>query len=173
MQKLILTSLFIALLAVSCNDAGQKEENVRYSQDSEEINTLKAAISDYEKGNWESYKSHYADTAKVYQNSNEARSIDEIVTTHQNEIAGLSSYSLSDDTEEYEMVVTDDDETWVNYWGDWKATLSGNNKEVLIPVHLTARFINGKIVAEHGYWDNSIMMMAMQESDTTKTDTIK
>lgn len=172
MQKYILIGLFIGLLA-ACNDPGQKEEEVRYSQKSDEINTLKAAISDYEKGNWESYRSHYADTAKVYQNSNEGRSIDEIVTTHQNEIASLSSYNLLDDSEEYEMVVTDDGETWVNYWGDWEARLSGSNKEVLIPVHLTARFINGKIVSEHGYWDNSIMMMAMQESDTTATDTIK
>lgn len=172
MRKLILFSFFMGLLAVSCNDTNQKEENVRYSQDSEEINTLKAVISDYEKGSWESYKSHFADTARVYQNSNDGRSIDEIVTRHQNNTASLSNYNLIDDSEEFEMVVTDDDETWVNYWGNWEATLKGNNKKVLIPIHLTARFIDGKIVEEHGYWDNSIMMMAMEEADTTKTDSI-
>jgi hypothetical protein len=32
-----------------------------------------------------------------------------------------------------------------------------------IPVHLTAQFIDGKIVREYGYWDNGPIILAIQE----------
>ncbi|TBW28914.1 nuclear transport factor 2 family protein [Gramella sp. KN1008] len=172
MKKLIIIGLLIGLFSVSCNDANKKEEKLRYTQDSEEINTLKSAISDYEKGDWQSLKSHYADTAQIFHNSTEGQSIDAVISAHKETLSGLSNYKFADEDEEYEMVVTDEDNTWVNYWGDWTGTISGSNQEVIIPVHLTAQFKDGKIVREHGYWDNSVMMMAMQESDTTATDTI-
>ncbi|CAL65956.1 nuclear transport factor 2 family protein [Christiangramia forsetii] len=164
MKKLIIIALATMLVA-SCNN-GNKEEEVRYSQDSEEINTFKAAIQDYEKADWEAMKKHYADTAQVFHNTNDGKSIADIIKGHKEDGANLSSYSFIDEENEYEMVLTDDGNTWVNFWGDWKATLSGSGKEVIIPVHLTAQFENGKIAREHGYWDNSIMIMAMQETDS-------
>lgn len=172
MRKLIIIGLLVGLISSSCNDAGKKEE-VRYTQDSEEINTLKAAINDYEKGDWQSLKSHYADTAQIFHNTQKGANIDAVITSHKESLNGLSNYGFLDEDEEFEMVVTDEDHTWVNYWGDWKGTISGSEQEIIIPVHLTARFENGKIVREHGYWDNSAMMMAMQDADTTKTDTIQ
>lgn len=173
MKKLIIVFL-VSVITVSCND-GKKEEKVRYTQDSEEINTMKAAIEDYEKSDWEAMKKHYADTAQIFHNSKEGKRINDIVKAHEQELAGLSSYGFDDKEEDYEMVLTDDGHTWVNYWGDWKATVSGSNKEVIIPVHLTARFENGKIVREHAYWDNSIMMAAMEEMDSAqiKQDSIQ
>jgi hypothetical protein len=70
--------------------------------------------------------------------------------------------------EEYEMVVTDDKETWVNFWGLWKGTMKSTNKEYDIPFHITTRFIDGKIVEEYGYWNNSEIVSDLQqlESDT-------
>ncbi|MCG9972735.1 nuclear transport factor 2 family protein [Christiangramia crocea] len=171
MKKLIILSLFIGLISWSCKDANEDKE-LRYTQDSEEINTLKAAISDYEKGDWESMKSHYADTAQIFHNSKEGQDIDATINSHKESLTGLSNYGFLDEEEEFEMVLTDDDHTWVNYWGDWQGTISGSNEEIIIPVHLTARFVDGKIVREYGYWDNSAMMMAMQTADTTRTDTI-
>jgi hypothetical protein len=32
-----------------------------------------------------------------------------------------------------------------------------------VPTAATYRFIDGKIAAEHGYWDNSIMRRALEE----------
>jgi hypothetical protein len=46
-----------------------QEQTKRYTQTSPEIDHLKAAIADYEAGNWEGYMSHYADTAKIYHNT--------------------------------------------------------------------------------------------------------
>ena len=64
---------------------------------------------------------------------------------------------------EYEMVVTDKGETWVNFWGLWQGRLKANNQLYEIPVHLTAQFIDGKIVKEFGYWDNSPIILAFQQ----------
>lgn len=174
MKKLILIFI-ISFIAVSCNEGNKEEEKMRYTQDSEEINTLKAAISDYENGNWDAMKKHYADTAQIFQNTTTGTNISEIVKTHQESVSDLDSYGFDAGENEFEMVVTDDGNTWVNFWGDWKGTISGTGKEVTIPVHLTAQFENGKIVREHGYWDNAIMMMATEEMDSTmkKQDSIK
>jgi hypothetical protein len=35
-------------------------------------------------------------------------------------------------------------------------------------VHITARFINGKIIAEHGYWNNTDIVLAIRESESSK-----
>jgi len=170
MKKLLIVFL-IAVISVSCND--EKKEEVRYTQDSEEINNLKAAIKDYEDASWETMKKHYADTAKIYHNSKQSQNFKQIADGHQQSNAGLSSYGFVDEDDEFEMVLTDDKNTWVNYWGTWTATIKENNKEVTIPVHLTARFLNGKIVEEHGYWDNGIMVAAMQEMQAAKQDSIE
>ena len=170
MKKLLIV-LLISVIATSCND-GKKEE-VRYTQDSKEINTLKAAIQDYEDANWEAYQKHYADTAKIYHNSKESVGSKQQVDRHKENISSLSAYGFVDEDDEYEMVLTDDKNTWVNYWGTWKGTIAENSQEVTIPVHLTARFVDGKIVEEHGYWDGGIMMAAMQEMQAAKQDSIQ
>ncbi|WP_417238068.1 hypothetical protein [Bizionia sp.] len=55
------------------------------------------------------------------------------------------SWKYNPEDVEYEMVITDEGETWVNFWGDWRARLKENDKEYIIPVHITARFLNDKI----------------------------
>ena len=165
MKKLFLV-LLVAIFAIGCNEPKEKEEAVRYTQDSEEINTLKAAIKDYENGNWDAMKKHYADTAQIYHNGSGAMSIDTVIKNQRQGVEDFSSYGFVPEENDYEMVLTDDGHTWVNYWGDWTATFAGTDKKITVPVHLTARFENGKIVREHGYWDNSIGMMAAQSLDT-------
>ena len=66
------------------------------------------------------------------------------------------------------MVLTDDGKTWVNFWGTWKGTLAGNNKEITLAVHLTAQFIDKKIVQDHGYWDASEVVLSLQEIEAAK-----
>jgi len=166
MKKSLLIFL-ISSMIVSCNDGNTEKEKIRYTQDSEEINTLKAVIQTYEDADWEAYEKYYADTAKIFHNSEQGLSYKEAAKMHSENISGLSSYGFEDENDDFEMVVTDDDETWVNYWGIWKGILANSEQEITIPVHLTARFINGEIVREYGYWDNSEMMMTMQELDST------
>ncbi|WP_321538289.1 nuclear transport factor 2-like protein [Flavobacterium piscinae] len=70
-------------------------------------------------------------------------------------------FSYVVEKEEYEMVVTDKGETWVNFWGLWKGTIKTTNKVYEIPFHNTARFVDGKIVEEYGYWNNSEIVTDM------------
>ncbi|TRO66747.1 nuclear transport factor 2 family protein [Christiangramia sabulilitoris] len=164
MKKIIIV-LLISMIAVSCNEEKKDKENLRYTQDSEQINVLKAAIKDYVDADWEAMKKHYADTAKIFHNTKDGISISQVVQNHQQQLEAFSDYGLVSGEDEFEMVVTDDGNTWVNYWGDWKATVKGTDTEIIVPIHLTAQYENGKIVREYGYWDNGIVMTAMQEMD--------
>ena len=49
------------------------------------------------------------------------------------------------------------------FLGKWEGTLKENNKTVVLPVHLSVRVLDGKIVQENGFWDNSIMQTALRE----------
>ena len=164
MKKFVLLVLTFALF-IAC-----KTETVRYTQNSPEIDTYKKAHNDYESGNWDSLKSHYADTAKLYFNATDKnpKTVDESIEQDKKDLLAFSSYGIVDESTEYEMVVTDDGETWVNFWGVWKGTLAANNQTLEIPVHLTAQFVNGKIVKEHGYWDNAPIVAALQEIEAAK-----
>jgi ketosteroid isomerase-like protein len=53
------------------------------------------------------------------------------------------------------MITTDKGETWINFWGLWRGEMKSSGKTYDIPSHITAQFIDGKIVKEYGYWDNS------------------
>ncbi|HET8803450.1 MAG TPA: nuclear transport factor 2 family protein [Aequorivita sp.] len=170
MKKLLFLGLAIVLSVTAC----QKQEK-RYTQQSPEIDTYKKSIEAYEKRDWEAMASHYADTAKIMNNVTEknGQNLTELIATNKEDATIFSSWDFVDGESEYEMVVTDDGETWVNFWGLWQGTLKANNKMHEIPVHLTAQFIDGKIVKEFGYWDNSKIladMQAMQKAEESAAE---
>lgn len=158
MKKVLRLVLVIAAIA------GCKNE-VRYTQNSPEIETYKKVIKDYEMANWASFATHYADTVKIVYNTIEknAKTLAQAISQNNEDIAALSSYNYIAEESEYEMVVTDKGETWVNFWGLWQGRLKANDQLYEIPVHLTAQFIDGKIVKEFGYWDNSSIAMELQK----------
>src|SRR5690606_16459041 len=101
-----------------------------------------------------SLATHYADTAKIANNVIEEKAFNVSQFIERNkEDADMFSWVV--EKEEYEMVVTDKGETWVNFWGLWKGTMKSTGKVYDIPFHNTVRFIDGKIVEEFGYWNNS------------------
>ncbi|GAA3608561.1 hypothetical protein Q4Q39_09840 [Flavivirga amylovorans] len=63
MKKLLLL-LFTVIIFIACEKKPQ-----RYFAESTEIETLKAGIKAYESGDWDTWKSHFADTAKIFVNS--------------------------------------------------------------------------------------------------------
>lgn len=160
MKKIIFIILTFALF-ISC----QKTNQVRYTQNSPEIDTYKQLLKDYEMGNWEAMTVHYADTAKIYSNATEKnpKTISESIEEDKKNSVVFSSYGYIPDSMEFEMVVTDDGETWVNFWGVWQGRLAANNKLFEIPSHMTVQFVNGKIVKEHGYWNNTEMVLELME----------
>ena len=148
MKKLILLG-FAALLFIGC-----KQEQ-RYFADSAEINTAKAGIAAYESGDWEKWRSHFADTAKIYVNSVKGVSAAEREKDLKAAVSTLASYGFDKEKEYVEMVLDKDKETWVYYWSTWNGE-SKANKKITVPVHLAMRFIDGKIVTEHVYFDNTV-----------------
>lgn len=158
MKKLLIVPLALVIF-ISCEKKAE-----RYTQASAEIETFKAVIADYEAGNWEAWASHYADTAKIYHNTKDQFVASKEMATRFMEMnANLATYGFIKDEGDIEMVVTDEGNTWVNFWGQWQGTLKANNQVIDIPVHLTAQFVDGKVVEEHAYYDNAVMMTAMME----------
>jgi len=154
-----------ALMLVGCQQTKEEAapQEVRYTQQSAEIDSYKAGIRAYEKGDWDGYRATYSDTVSIYRNNpDKAYNTDETVAIFTEQAVAFSQYGFDPEEEEFEMVKTDDGHTWVNYWGLWTATIAANEQEVKVPVHLTARFVDGKIVREYGYWDNSIVDSAME-----------
>lgn len=159
MKKLILLGI-ATLLFVAC------KQEVRYTQNSPEIDTYKKVMEDYKTQNWEDYPKHYSDTCKIMNNvtKDKAKTVAQAIEQSKDD-AKLFTWVVEDD--EYEMVVTDKGETWVNYWAIWKGTMKSTNKVYQIPFHNTVRFIDGKIVREYGYWDNSEIVTDMLSKPET------
>ncbi|WP_295181979.1 hypothetical protein [uncultured Christiangramia sp.] len=162
-------------LLISCDQNNKKEEKIRYTQDSEQINTFKNVLQNYENGEWDEYQSHFADSVELFYNSRESIDVSAAVAMHKQNNSALSSYDFVDSENEFEMVVTDAGETWVNFWGEWEGTIAENDSMIVIPVHITARFEDGKIVKEYLYFDNAGMndALRMLEESRSMQDSIE
>lgn len=151
MKNLFLLGLVLAHF-IACQEKPQ-----RYFADSAEIETLKAGVKAYENGDWDKWKSHFSDTAKIFVNSIKPLTVEKRQEGLQGITADMSSYGFNHDKEYVEMVLDKEDETWVYYWATHTATFAASNKEVSFPVHLSVQFVDGKIVEEHVYFDASSM----------------
>ena len=170
MKKLFLLGLAIVLTATACEKAEK-----RYTQQSPEIDTYKQVIDAYENKNWEAMASHYADTAKIINNvvEEEGITLSESIAINKEDEALFSSWNYVDGESEYEMVVTDEGKTYVNFWGLWKGTLTANNQTYTIPTHITAQFVDGKVVKEFGYWDVSKIIVDMRVREEMEKSTVE
>ncbi|MFD2098200.1 nuclear transport factor 2 family protein [Flagellimonas iocasae] len=156
-KKILFLCASMVLILTAC-----KQGPVRYTQNSAEIDIVKKLISNYDSKNFDT--SMYADSSKTYYNTNEnPMSASEAMDYHKQSDSNYASRSFKDENQEYEMVVTDDGETWVNCWLNWEGTLAANGKEIEIPIHLTYQFVDGKIVREYGYWDPTAIVLELQK----------
>lgn len=151
------------ILFIACNNKPQ-----RYFEESAEIETTKAGIKAYEAQDWDTWKANFADTAKIYHNSNKASTPAEMMVGMKQMISNFSSYGFNDKGAEYEMIIDKDGETWVNYWNTWKGKAKVTDKELMVPVHITMQFVNGKIVQEYAYYDTSGISATFAEIEAAK-----
>lgn len=147
----------VALLAASCAEKAPE----RYTQKSPEIDAVKQSIKYFEEENWESMRSLHADTVSIYENSVTAINFDTYAKNHQEAALLYSSRDFPDDHEDFEMVTTDDGETWVNFWGQFHGTLKANGENYVVPVHTTSRFVDGKMVSVYIYYDIAPIAMTL------------
>jgi len=161
MKKLLFLGLTLVLFT-AC------QKNERYTTSSTNVDEMKALVADYNAGNWEGWMSHYADSAKLYHNSIKAATPQEIRDALQGILTNVSSYGFPEKNAEgednlyYEQIVSDEGNTWVNFWGGWHGTLAANGEELDIPVHLTCKMVDNKIVEEYAYYDMSKYAAAME-----------
>lgn len=160
-------NLFLTGLAIILFTACQKQEQ-RYFAESAETNILKAGIAAYEKGDWDTWKGYFADTAKIFVNSRESINVDARLKDLKESTATLSSYGFDKEEEYIEMVVDKKDEKWVYYWAQWTGTLAANSKTISVPVHLAVQFTDEKITKEHIYFDGTEMNKAYEELATSE-----
>ena len=159
--------LAIIVLAVVTLVACQEKQPVRFTTSSPEISAYKKGVEAYEKADWATWASSFSDTAKIYYNTwDNPSTVAETRKGHEDMISSLSSYGFDKEQMVVEQNLDDDGETWVNFWSLWKGTLKANGKQITIPVHLTAQFVDGKIVEEYGFWDMSGYMAEMQAIET-------
>ena len=154
MKKLLLLGLTLLLFA-----ACQQEQ--RYFAESAETKTLEAGITAYENGDWEKWKSHFADTAKIYVNSNEPMSVDARMEQFKQTTPAWANYGFDKEKAYIEMVVDKEDETWVYYWAPHNGSIKATGKELSMPIHLAVQFKDGQIVEEHVYFDGTEMNKEM------------
>jgi hypothetical protein len=166
MKKLIILGLTLFLFT-----ACQKNEPVRFTSTSPEIDVAKALVKDYQDGNWESWSTHYSDTAQAFHNTMVPATPKELQEALNGSVERLSDYGFSDKDIFYEMIIDDKSDKWVYFWGTWEATVDESNKKLVVPVHLALQFVDNKIVREYGYYDYSQIMNAFNELDTAKMET--
>ncbi len=166
----VLTLVIISFLAC-------KNDKTRYTQDSKEIEIVKATINDYDYHKWDSQRERYADTAKIYYNSRvKILNPKDLQAYHIKNDSSFSTRAFEDEYREYEMIEDNKGKIWVNFWGLWKGHLAANNKEIVVPVHITYEFKEGKIVTEYGYWNSGELILELQKLEQEgdpKEDTLE
>jgi len=164
MKKLILIGLAI-MLVTACQEKGPD----RWTLTSPEVDVVKALINDYEDGNWDSWLSHYDSSAKVHHNEFDL-SPQELQDILKQDITNYTNYGFSQEDGNifYEQIIDDKGDKWVYFWGTWKANLKHTKKDYKIPVHLACKFVNSKIVEEHGFYNRSSIDAVFKEMALTK-----
>ncbi|MBT8393219.1 MAG: nuclear transport factor 2 family protein [Bacteroidia bacterium] len=166
MKKLILLGLAV-LLFTAC----QQQEKQRYFAESAETKTLEAGIAAYESGDWDKWRSHFADTAKIYVNSNEPMTVEARTAQFKQTTPAWANYEFDKEKAYIEMVIDKEDETWVYFWGTHNGSIKATGKKLSMPVHLAVQFKDGKIVEEHVFFDGTAMNKAMEEAAAMQDET--
>jgi hypothetical protein len=145
----------------------------RWTKSSPEIDVAKGLVKDYQDANWASWSSHYADSAKLFHNSVDSITPQQLQDAFKMDNANYSKYGFIDKDSYFEMVTDDKYDKWVYFWGTWEGTLKNSNKKFLVPVHLATKFVNNKIVREYGYYNRSPLDMAIKEMQAGNATPVK
>ena len=163
MKKITLLSA-IVLICFSCSDQQAKKQ---YFEASPEIDLCKKLVEAYNAEDWSTFKSFYCDTAKVWHNSHyladPGKTVSEIVEGFKSSQAPLEYARFTSDSL-WEMVITNEGEKWVHFWGKWVAKIKGSTSEINMVTHIDYNVIDGKIVYEVGFWDNLQTYLAQKEA---------
>lgn len=143
----------------------EQQVQKQYFEASPEIEMVEIGIEAYLNQDWETYRSSYSDTAKIWSNGwpgddDPGMTIDENLEGMKATISSLYSYSFEDII--IDMIISNDGRKYVFFWSKWTGKFTEDGDEFVIPVHLVQEFVDNKIVYEYGFWDNLPMYLAQQ-----------
>lgn len=144
--------------------SSQSQSDKRYTQTAPEIDLVKQVLQAYNAGDWAKMQSAYSEDAGIYHNSAEPTDVKSYLNNLQQTISAMESYALTYEENYLERVITDEGETWVNFWGDWQGTAKGTNRTVSVPVHFTVRVKEGEVMEEHAYYNQAPLMEVITEA---------
>jgi ketosteroid isomerase-like protein len=167
-MKIVIRIATLLLLVTACQapPPQQEEGPARYTTDAPEINTAKAGMDAYLAADWDAFRAIYADDAEIFHNSNEPVDPDELLANFKEGVQNFTSYGMADE-QFWERIIDDEGETWVYFWSTWKGVHAATEKSLEIPVHLAWLYKDGKVIEEYGLWDNSQIVLAEQEAQST------
>jgi len=155
------TTIVLLIGATACQTEQTKKQ---YFEESPEIEIAKKAIKAFTNGDLEVYRSCYADTAifwhNVYFTKDPGITIDEQLN-FLSSILDFQEYYYYED-EIWEMIIQNDGENWVHFWGNFITKYSGDSIEISVPIHFAFSIVENKIVYEAGFWDNLPFYLAEQ-----------
>jgi len=166
MKMIIFSILALSLTLVAfCQ---QEQSSKQYFEESAEIDIAKKAIDAYLKGDLETIRSCYADTARLWHNQywldHPGKTIDEQINSLESALPTLSYYNY--EGEIWEMIVQNTGVNWVHFWAKWVAKYIGDDEELEIVVHFAFNVIDNKIVYESGIWNHLPIHLAQQRLKT-------
>lgn len=139
-MKRIFGILLVVLLFAAC-----KQQPKQWYSASPEIDLAKQVDAGFAAGDWNSFRSPFADTAKVWVNtswSEPSISADTLTARFKSARSGMTEAKLA--TSVYEMIVTDKGDHWVHRWGVWEAKMA-NGKAVSWTSNASFLISGGKI----------------------------
>ena len=163
-NQLIILSAFV-LLAAAC-----QQQKKQYFTSSPEIDLVKKANDAYFKGDWETLKSCYSDTAKIWINTDFSNDkpimVDQMIDSFKKNLENYSEYKVGDFYVN-EMIINDNGGKWVHTWLVWKGRTK-DGKDVVFPVNISNMVQDNKIVLAGLIYNGLPGYLAVQPSDTTK-----
>ena len=167
-MKILFYFISIVVILVSCREK-------QYFNSSPEIDLIKKANEAYFKADWETFKSVFADKARIWFNTPRSKKTvltkDQLIDTLKVDLLYYTEYKVgkNPDYEDplYEMIVDNEGGKWVHCWLTWTGR-SGNGTEVVTPVHLSSLIKEGKVEIHFIYFNALPGYRAMQGSDSNK-----
>lgn len=158
------SNFILILISLFCLSSCKQEGNNLIDQTvNDGIKMIADKFDDYHKGNWKEWTEYYSDSAKVYYNTRtKSMTVSEAAKMHENSVVPLSKYGFADNML-IEKVETKNDTLKLLFTGYWQATLKENGKSFETPSLVYYHIVDGKIVEEYGFWDNSIYTNAYRE----------
>lgn len=146
------------LLFYACQAPGPKNQVL---DSGPEVDNVAKNIKAYLDGDWDTFRTAYADTAKSHHNSG-MMSLDSLLQFHKTARSDYDKIEVV--TYAIEYVKYEKGGEYSHFWGLWKGTFKGTGKTVEIPVHIACIMANGKIGTEYAYYDSAPITAALTEA---------